>query len=414
MKSFNYFLSEARTAAGMEEEKKGLVHTGKGYYANDKGEIVAKAEGGKRLVPITPEEKQKLKQGTPLMNPPATGDQTSMAGQQMQAAQPVSQQQGKQAAGQPEAPPAPEPGQPNPEAPQRNVGGPSVVITFGRFNPPTIGHEKLLDRVSQEAQSSGADYKIYPSRSQDDKKNPLDFKTKHDMMKTMFPQHADMVVDDESNGKNIFDVLRDLHAQGYDNVKVVVGDDRVKEFSNMTTKYNGKNYNFGGLDTVSAGARDPDAEGVEGMSASKMRKAAAENDYETFKSGLPAHINKDTAKELYMTVRRSMKIEESMWKIAPKLYPEILREEYFQGNIFNVGDIVENMNTGVRGEIVTRGSNYVIFIDEEKRIHRSWIKDLSYHPKVLEIGTDDYRKYVQRMTPGESIKSFTKKEKKDK
>lgn len=412
MKSFKHFLTEARTAAGMEAEKKGLVHTGKGYYANAKGEIVAKAEGGKRLVPISPEEKAKLKQGVPLNTPPvAPGDQQAMAGQQMQSPQPVSQQQGQQAA---EQPPAPEPGQPNPIAPQRNVGGPSVVVTFGRFNPPTIGHEKLLNKVAQEAQSSGADYKIYPSRSQDNKKNPLDFKTKHDMMKTMFPQHADMIVDDESNGKNIFDVLRDLHAQGYDNVKVVVGDDRVKEFSNMTTKYNGKNYNFGGLDTVSAGARDPDAEGVEGMSASKMRKAAAENDYESFKSGLPAHIDKDTAKELYLTVRRSMKLEEELWQIAPKLYPEILREEYFQGNIFNVGDIVENLNTGVVGEIVTRGSNYVIIIDEEKRIHRSWIKDITYHAKALEIGTDDYRKYVQRITPGESIRSFTKGKKKDK
>ncbi len=412
MKSFTHFLTEARTAAGMEAEKKGLVHTGKGYYANAKGEIVAKAEGGKRLVPISPDEKEKLKQGVPLTTPPAApGDQQAMAGQQMQAPQPVSQQQGQQAA---EQPPAPEPGQPNPTPPQRNVGGPSVVVTFGRFNPPTIGHEKLLNRVAQEAQSSGADYKIYPSRSQDNKKNPLDFKTKHDMMKTMFPQHADMIIDDESNGKNIFDVLRDLHAQGYDNVKVVVGDDRVSEFSNMTTKYNGKNYNFGGLDTVSAGERDPDAEGVEGMSASKMRKAAAENDYETFKSGLPAHINKDTAKELYLTLRRSMKLEEEMWQIAPKLYPEILREEYFQGNIFNVGDIIENLNTGVVGEIVTRGSNYVIFIDEEKRIHRSWIKDITYHPKALEIGTDDYRKYVQKLTPGESIRSFTKGRKKDK
>ena len=412
MKSFKHFLTEARTAAGMEAEKKGLVHTGKGYYANAKGEIVAKAEGGKRLVPISPEEKAKLKQGVPLNNPPAPpGDQTAMAGQQMQAPQPASQQQGQQAG---EQPPAPEPGQPNPTPPQRNVGGPSVVVTFGRFNPPTIGHEKLLNRVAQEAQASGADYKIYPSRTQDNKKNPLDFKTKHDMMKTMFPQHADMIVDDEKNGKNIFDVLRDLHAQGYDNVKVVVGDDRVKEFSNMTTKYNGKNYNFGGLDTVSAGERDPDAEGVEGMSASKMRKAAAENDYEAFKSGLPAHINKDTAKELYLTLRRSMKLEEEMWQIAPKLYSEVLREEYFQGNIFNVGDIVENLNTGVVGEIVTRGSNYVIFIDEEKRIHRSWIKDITYHPKALEIGTDDYRKYVQRITPGEAIRSFTKGKKKDK
>jgi hypothetical protein len=103
----------------------------------------------------------------------------------------------------------------------------------------------------------------------------------------MFPSHASNIANDPQNGRNIFDVLKNLHAQGYDSVKVVVGDDRVKEFTNMTSKYNGKTYNFGKLDVVSAGERDPDSDDVEGMSASKMRKAAMENDYDAFKKGLP-------------------------------------------------------------------------------------------------------------------------------
>ena len=403
MRSFSNFFGEARTKAGKEAEKKGLVHTGKGYYADKNGAIVAKAEGGERLVNLSAKEKESLKNGTPLMPPQSAADVDTM--QQMASGlQSVKGGQGEPAPEEPKT--EKEKGDEEEPLVPRNEGGGEVVITFGRFNPPHVGHEKLINRVADEAHSSGADYMIYPSHSNDPKKNPLDFGTKLNAMQHMFPSHASNIANDPQNGRNIFDVLKNLHAQGYDSVKVVVGDDRVKEFTNMTSKYNGKTYNFGKLDVVSAGARDPDSDDVEGMSASKMRKAAIENDYDAFKKGLPKDMEPKEAKAIYMQLRRSMNIDEHTWQVAPKLEEENLREAYRNGEIFNVNDIVENLNTGVIGRIITRGTNYVIVVDEENRVFRNWIKDLmEVH---WEIGSDEYRNAVMALTPGQPVVDFTK------
>lgn len=404
MKSFSNFFGEARTKAGKEAEKKGLVHTGKGYYADAKGNIVAKAEGGERLVNLSAKEKESLKNGTPLMPPQSAADVDTM----QQMASGLQSVKGGQDQPAPEEEPKAEKETSDEEEPlvPRNEGGPEIVITFGRFNPPHVGHEKLINRVADEAHSTGADYMIYPSHSNDPKKNPLDFGTKLNAMQHMFPSHASNIANDPQNGRNIFDVLKNLHAQGYDSVKVVVGDDRVKEFTNMTSKYNGKTYNFGKLDVVSAGERDPDSDDVEGMSASKMRKAAIENDYDAFKKGLPKDMAAKEAKAIYMQLRRSMNIEEQTWEVAPKLEEENLREAYRNGEIFNVNDIVENLNTGVIGRIITRGTNYVIVVDEENRVFRNWIKDLmEVH---WEIGTPEYRNAVMALTPGQPVVDFTK------
>jgi hypothetical protein len=404
MKSIKDFLGEARTKAGLEAEKKGLIHTGKGYYADAKGNIVAKAEGGSRLIPLSPEEKQKLKTGEPLSTPPLPQGSAAPgmpAGQQ-------AQQQSQQVP--PEKPPK-EDKKSSEEEPMvpRNEGGGSVVITFGRFNPPHTGHLKLLDRVADEAYKDGSDYMIYPSQSQDPKKNPLDFQSKTNVMQTMFPHHAGNIVSDPSGGRNIFDVLKGLHAQGYDNVKIVVGDDRVKEFTNITGKYNGKTYNFGKLDIVSAGERDPDSDDVEGMSASKMRKAAQENDYDSFKKGLPKDVKSADAKSIYMQVRRSMNLEEELYQIAPKLDHQTLREEYYHDNIFKVGDIVESLSTGVIGKVIFRGSNYIIMLDEEGRTFRTWLDNIT-EKEHWEIGTDKYRIALQKLTPGQPVVSYAHKD----
>ena len=404
MKSFSNFFGEARTKAGKEAEKKGLVHTGKGYYADKNGAIVAKAEGGERLVNLSAKEKASLKNGSPLMPPQSAADVETM---QQMASGLQSVKGGQEQPAAEEKPKAEkEKGDEEEALVPRNEGGGEIVITFGRFNPPHVGHEKLINRVADEAHSTGADYMIYPSHSNDPKKNPLDFGTKLNAMQHMFPSHASNIANDPQNGRNIFDVLKNLHAQGYDNVKVVVGDDRVKEFTNMTSKYNGKTYNFGKLDVVSAGERDPDSDDVEGMSASKMRKAAMENDYDAFKKGLPKDMAAKEAKAIYMQLRRSMNIDEQTWEVAPKLEEENLREAYRNGEIFNVNDIVENLNTGVIGRIITRGTNYVIVVDEENRVFRNWIKDLmEVH---WEIGTDEYRNAVMALTPGQPVVDFTK------
>lgn len=395
MKTFTQFIAEARTPAGKEAEKKGLVHMGKGYYSNAKGEIVAKSEqGGQKLVSISKTEKQKLKAGQPLMGPSSMADVQSAPKQ----SQPQPQAQDTTA-----------------EPDQLEHGqGPAVVITFGRFNPPSLGHEQLINAVQEQAEELEAEYRIYPSRTSDKKQNPLDFKTKYNILQHVFPDHAENIMNDPENGDNIYDILTSLHDEGYHHVIIVCGDENVQKYDKIAQKYNGTVYDFYGVEVVSANMQDPDTDKSEGITSSMMRKAALENDYETFKQGLPGNVSKKECRAIYMQVRKSLNLKEELWKICPSLDVENLREEYYQGNIFNLGERVIDSVTGIDGKIVTRGSNYVIFVDEQKKIHRTWIKDLSYHPGPLEIGTDDYREYLQRMHPTEPVKSFTRGKRKDK
>ena len=177
-----------------------------------------------------------------------------------------------------------------------------VVFTFGRFNPPTIGHEKLITAVANQAGRD--DYLIFPSHSQDKKKNPLDSKTKSDFMKLMFPRHKNHIVYDTSI-KTPIHVLQ--HLQGtYENITMVVGSDRVASFTGMLTKYNGVEYTFRNIEVVSAGERDPDADGAEGMSASKMRAAACQSDFNAFRSGIPSTVSDKKCKELMETIVKIM------------------------------------------------------------------------------------------------------------
>lgn len=401
MKTFRQFVIEARTPAGKEAEKKGLVHLGKGYYSNAKGEIVAKSEmGGQKLVPISKDEKKKIKQNIPLMGPSSISDVTNTAA--------------PAAPGSPASPGAAFAASDAQPSPQGEGEGPAVVITFGKFNPPSVGHENLLAAVQEQAEELEAEYRIYPSRISDKKQNPLDFKAKYNILQNVFPDYAENIIDDPENGDNIYDILQSLHDEGYQHVIIVCGDENVKKYEKIAEKYNGTVYDFYGVEVVGAGMEDPDTDKTQGITSSMMRKAALENDYETFKQGIPGDVSKKEARAIYMQVRKSMSLKEDLWKIAPSLDLENLREEYYQKNIFNLGESVVDCNTGIKGKIITRGSNYVIFVDEQKNIHRTWIKDLSYHPAALEIGTDDYREYLQRLTPGEKIQRFAKGNRKDK
>lgn len=180
-----------------------------------------------------------------------------------------------------------------------------VVITFGRFNPPTTGHEKLLNAVKKAAGMD--DYKIFTSHSQDKKgKNPLPSDVKVEFMKEMFPDHKKHIMYDNKL-KTIIHVLQSLQDE-YDDVTLVVGSDRVQEMDSLIQKYNEIEYTFGKLETVSAGERDPDADDVSGMSASKMRKAIAEMDIKTFNSGIPSAVknNKDFKTRLFKAVKSNL------------------------------------------------------------------------------------------------------------
>ena len=182
----------------------------------------------------------------------------------------------------------------------------SVAFSFGRFNPPTIGHEKLMDNTRR----ANRNYRIYASQSQDPKKNPLKFRNKVAIMKSMFPAHARKISSDKMT--TAIDAMVQLYKEKHTDVVMVVGSDRVGEFDKLLKAYNGKRarhgyYKFKSIRVVSAGDRDPDAEVVSGMSASKMRKAAQDNDYKSFQKGLPPKFKQ--GKLLFKTLQKEMGIK---------------------------------------------------------------------------------------------------------
>ena len=406
MKSFGQFLFEAvKTAASTEAKMKGLKGDGHGGWYDAKGNFVAKTVNGKLQFTggggkAAPEEPTTQQAPTPEPQPTQAAPQAQAAPMQAQP--------------QPEEPTvkdgkAPEQGDPASQTAEI-MGAPSsesAVVVFGRFNPPTIGHEKLLKSANDEAARVGSDLRIYPSRTVDAKKNPLQPGTKIEYMQKMFPDYGEMIKDDP-NAKTIFDVLKACENVGYKSVTIVVGQDRLAEFQGLAQKYNGELYNFEEIKVISAGARDPDAEGLEGMSASKMRDAAAKDDFKAFAKGIP-NIGNMEKKNLYNILQKSMGVKktelakEDTWQHAPKLDPFGLRVAYLNEEIFKVGSLVENVNTGVRGRITRRCSNHVIVQTPEHTMFKAWLKDLT---EAYDVGTDEYRQYMQRMTPGQGDKKW--------
>lgn len=182
----------------------------------------------------------------------------------------------------------------------------TVVFTFGRMNPPTNGHGKLITKVKRLAQTSRADHLIVSSHSQDKNKNPLDTKTKVKHLKGMFP-NSNIKSSDTAHPSFIKQLA--LLTGKYDNLIFVAGSDRVPEFERLLKQYNGKDFKFKTIKVVSSGDRDPDAEGVTGISASKMRLYAKNNDFTNFKRGIPAGYR--GAKKLFNDVRDGMELKES-------------------------------------------------------------------------------------------------------
>jgi hypothetical protein len=181
-----------------------------------------------------------------------------------------------------------------------------VVVSFGRMNPMTNGHEKLADKIKAEAKKRNADAKLYLSHSTNPKKDPLDFKTKVKFAKKAF---GPMV--QNSVARTIIEVAKELSGK-YDDLIVVVGSDRIPEFKTLLNKYNGKDYTFKTIEVVSAGERDPDAEGVSGMSGSKMRGFVASDDFNSFKQGVPSKLSDSDAKALFDAVKRGMNLKEEL------------------------------------------------------------------------------------------------------
>ena len=263
-----------------------------------------------------------------------------------------------------------------------------VYFTFGRMNPPTIGHEKLLTKLAANARQNP--YRVYLSQSQDQQKNPLQYREKVKIARKMFPKHARQIVMDPKI-KNVFDVLVKLYNEGFKRAVMVVGSDRVREFDILLNKYNGQKgkhgfYNFERIQTISAGERDPDADGAEGMSASKMRSAASDNDFTAFSQGLPKAISNADAKSIYNAVRKGMGLkEQKVFKNHVQLQPvSETREAYVDGTLFNVGDQVVVKETDEVAVVKMLGANYVL-VESGGKSYRKW---LSAVEKIEEVKQD--------------------------
>jgi len=404
MKGFSQFLVEAETSQAAAQAKRlQLTSDGHGGWTDRTGKYVAKTEGGK-LVFFKGREK--------------AGEEEPEA-KRKPAPEPIKRKVSPKQLEDPKATKTKDPELKTPEGTKKpdegdELDSDTVTVAFGRFNPPTTGHEKLLNQVAKSSDED--DYIIVPSRSQDAKKNPLDADSKVGVMRQMFPKHSEKIVNDPAN-RTIFDVLKKAHNDGYAGVRVVGGADRQKEFDKLVNTYNGKLYKFDKVEVVSAGDRDPDADDVTGMSASKQRKAAAEGDLKSFMKGIPSTMEKKAAEDLYKNIRKAMQIKEgwNLWEIAPKFDWEGLRENYIGEKIYQIGNLVENLNTGLVGRIIRRGANHLICVTENNFMFKSWIKDVSETNKESYdlptevsgvpadqrlIGTDALRKYTETMVKG--------------
>ena len=417
MKSFLSFLREAKQSKAVQQATQmGLRSDGHGGWYDARGEFVAKTAGDRleffnsnqnpdgRDPNQSPEDKATSGQeaaggaalGTRVKDTEgatqAQADKGAVAPEvtaQDAAAAPAQAQQAAQ-------PAAAAPTEQQTPADVPKTKG-TLTLAFGRFNPPTVGHQKLMDKVA--SSSDDNDYMIIPSRSEDKKKNPLGVDRKAAMMRQLYPDHAEKIVNDAAN-RTIFDVMRKAHNDGYANVRIVGGGDRVGQFEKLANKYNGSTYQFDNIEVINAGDRDPDSDDTDGMSASKMRKAAKDNDFVSFKKGMPKALGNEVLLGIFTELQDAMGVTpkeaavSENWEIAPKLHLLELREEYVNGNIFNIGDMITHDTTGMYAEIVRTGANYLICVTEDDKMFKTWTQDVSYNNPNI--------------TPQSKANSFTK------
>jgi nicotinamide mononucleotide adenylyltransferase len=275
----------------------------------------------------------------------------------------------------------------------------SFAFTFGRFNPPTIGHEKLIRTVA----SQGMDYKIFLSRSQDAIKNPLSPSDKLKYMTKMFRNYASHIMVMPSN--MVLELATKIYNMGYRNVTMVVGSDRVAEFKSILNRYNDEKnrhgyYNFEKINIISAGERDPDEEGVTGMSASKLRDYAKRGDLKNFKRGVPGNLSEKEKNELFFDVRKGMGLSVSLAadfepqnnkvKTLQEFEAQQVRDLYIREMIFNIGEQAHNVNLDIKGKVIRRGTNYIVLEDTNNNLHKSWIWDCIPIAANKEVAVREY------------------------
>jgi len=311
----------------------------------------------------------------------------------------------------------------------------TAVVAWGRANPPTIGHQKLFDKTIEHAKEVGGVPHIYVSHSQDSKKNPLSASEKVGLIKKAYKEHSNLSVRSSTKETpSLPDIAKKLHNEGYHHLHVVAGSDRVQQYHDLLHKYNGKegHYNFKSIKVVSAGHRDPDAEGTEGMSGSKLRSHAIAGEKEKFKSGIMHGLSDKDKENVYNKVRASLKEDYensnrfdwgtpggtkymlNMMPYGKIVCPEgeywcntegkckpidmkkemSIREQYVLGHIYKLGEIIETLD-GLEGEIVYRGSNYITLQLENKSTIKRWITDINEEKYKTKTGALKQRPSVK-------------------
>lgn len=370
MKSFSQFIKEAvETVASVEAKNRGLVGNGHGDWYDAQGNFIAKTIKGKLKF---------FGQGDTISKDGIPGEEVKL---------PLKTRKDKPQ---------------EKEYKEKDLSG--ITIVFGRFNPPSKNHEPLLKFGYDDANRMGYEYRIYPSRIQDGQSNPLNAQVKISFMRSMFNRYADYIVDSEDS-KTIFDVLKSLYEDGYKNVNIVVGQERLGEFKNLANRGQGKLYDFDNLEVISSGIRDPDTQVESPGSSSMMRAAASIGDFEKFSQGLPSTMKMYDRQNIFKSVSNSLEVNENteLWRLSPHMDYDGLRWNYKNNGLYEVGTFVESMSSGLVGKIIRRGANYLICVNEDGIMFKSWLKDVQ---EIYEIGTAEYRKHAQELTPGQPVVSF--------
>lgn len=261
-----------------------------------------------------------------------------------------------------------------------------VWFTFGRMNPPTVGHGKVMDVLKE--RSGPNDYRIYLSHSHDPKRNPLKYSEKVKLIRKMFPRHARRVLADAAV-RDVVGAMSALYEEGWKNVVMVAGSDRLNEYEALLKKYNGKAhrkgfYNFESISVVSSGERDPDSlDNTERTSSTLMRKHAAKDSFTCFTEGLPGSFGAGDSMKLFNSVRKGMGLKESssFGEIVKLASVSETREKFVRGELFSEGDAVTVKETGEEGVIALCGSNYVIVELAGGRKVRKWLDAVSKKKK---------------------------------
>ena len=288
-----------------------------------------------------------------------------------------------------------------------------VYFTFGRMNPPTIGHGKLLDTLA--AKAGRNPYKVFLSQSQDASKNPLSYSDKIKHVRKMFPKHARSVMVNK-DVKTAIDAVVSLYNQGFRKITMVVGQDRIMSFETLLQKYNGVEarhgfYNFVSIKVVSAGERDPDAEGAEGASASKQRSYAKENNFLGFSQGVPSNLSTVDTRKLFNDVRKGMGLtEDNNFKNHIQLATlNQTREQYVKGTLFEIGDRVIVKESDEIATVVVLGSNYLIVETADGKKLRKWLDKVEvientdgWYKDQPEWGKPESTKKAKKITPGQN------------